>query len=155
MFNSMSPPCATVVKIDYCYPGPNKGPEEQLYIYGVTMNPPCGTTFTPAMMREIGKALLEANPRNFYCSPCPLVGPEWQVGWASCAKNQTNPDGSVSLIACSAYTKCIDKYNVCCDAQGNKIMTWVGSAAGLECGQEDPEVPIDPACGVMCFPSGQ
>ena len=91
VFNSMSPPCATVVKIDYCYPGPNKGPEEQLYIYGVTMNPPCGTTFTPAMMREIGKALLEANPRNFYCSPCPLVGPEWQVGWASCAKNQTNP----------------------------------------------------------------
>lgn len=134
--NGGSPACTTTVMVKYCAPGPGFFPTEQIIIDSVAFVDTCGFGITPGTMEKIGAALMAANPQNWSCTPCPQLTPQWEISWGGCMVEviyNNGPDVVRTAYWCGEEGRCIDKYEVCCDAMGNIVATRVGRQSSPGC----------------------
>ena len=143
-------PTLVPLTVTYCTPGSGVGPSRQYKITGVS-GVPATCTFTGDDMREIGKKLIVNNPANFGCNgSCPIVMPQWVVGWQSCWYPDVSEEG-VEWIPCDSNPdaeSCVYLYHVCCACDGTLTPFYKGSTPPGSCDSPNPNcVGLRPALG--------
>ncbi len=135
------------VTICYCFTGPGLTPKSYeinsvLLGSGCDVNNPDGQ-----MMRDLGLALVKANPAGFTCPTCPNMSVQINTGWASCVTRDPI-NGSGPWVPCpGAEGACIDAYTICCTSNPSPMPPTVWSTFLWHANTSDC---TDPNCRPVC-----
>jgi len=84
--------------------------------------------------------IMQSNPSNFPCPPCPGGNIEWIENQVSCWKYVILPTGGKKISMCSNHGWCLHAYKVCCNpTTGQKTFTYLRSVTTTwQCASELP-----------------
>jgi len=133
---TMTFPNGVVCDVVICYCTRIVNGVRQVYVSGVGYGDACalGIDDVNSILDAATHRLLNGNPMNWPCPPCPQSVINTEVSFSTCYKLENDPiAGIVWIRPCNALGVCTQSYTVCCSLTGVKTITLISTSSTGSC----------------------